>query len=106
MNGNLYIAITLVVLQCYYLSGDVRRPSLYTRRMSLYHQTPRRDIFTQTEGGMSSFLRLFSKFGTKCQAGKHGNKLNPEELLIHEPAAANTSAAFIVTADPQTLTVT
>lgn len=39
VNGNLYLVITLVVLQGYYLSENIRRLSLYIQRMSFCHQT-------------------------------------------------------------------
>lgn len=51
VNGNLYLVITLVVLQSYYLSENVRRLSLYIQRMSSCQVWM--DIFTQREGGMS-----------------------------------------------------
>lgn len=50
VNGNLYLVITLVVLQGYYLSKNVRRLSLYIQCMSPCHQTPSMDGYIHSKG--------------------------------------------------------
>lgn len=56
VNGNVYLVITLVVLQGYYLSENVRQLSHYIQQMSLCHQTPSVDGYIHSNGRWHVFL--------------------------------------------------
>lgn len=90
VNRNLYLVITLVVLQCYYLSQNIRQLSLYIQHLYFCHQTSRATyIFSEMElDAFFQVLQTANVRGVWCYLQKLTATNSKNTCLIFNPENA------------------